>query len=249
MSQQAWISMPGALVCGVVLLGGCKRAAHEQATYEQRITSSRGSAAAPSQTCVDPVEAVAIACSAGHARRAGDTLVVSVAAGREHRFVDVARSEAPTGYHYVGRVGRIPYDVVESYGGERPQTYLLLNERTGRSFTALDVYAFSPDTARVATMSESWDNCAEGGNSTIAIWQLADTMPILEWTVEPARCEHARGWGASKLHWRTPDTLELTRNDRIVKPGATRAIYTGVYRSKPMLVVRTSGVWRMIERN
>lgn len=196
--------------------------------------------------CMDSVEMRALACSAQSARRNGDTLFLRLASGRETTFVDDQTSEAPGGYRYAGRIGRAGLHAIEQYGHETAPVWIFINVRTGRHVVAADKPILSPDTSRFATASESWNNCTELDHPRLDIWRLTDSLPALEWRLDPWSCTTGSGWGPTDPTWLSRDTLRFTRNDmEFSKSEAAHSAGQPVYRKRTMLAARDRRGWRI----
>lgn len=214
-----------------------------------RSSGSSGFSIADSKlTCTDSVEARAIACSGGTARRAGDTLYVRLTTGRETTFVNAVGGEDEGGFRYGGRLGRAAFHLIESYGHEVYPTWLFMNARTGGTISADHEAVVSPDSLRFATAANDWFNCAEQDHPSLDVWRLTDTLPVREWRLDPFNCRTNAGWGPTNPRWRGPDTLEFTRNDAIVRNGASIGADRIEYRARPMLAVRDRSGWRVVSR-
>lgn len=197
---------------------------------------------------MDSDETRAIACSGQTARRTGHTLFVRLESGREMAFVDDTGGEAPGGFHYAGRIALGAFQLIESWGHESYPQWIVLSARTGRSVIASDVPLLSPDSRRYATGGPAWENCAEGGGATLDVWRLMDTLPLLEWRVVTQDCKNPLYWGASNLRWRSPDTLEFTRNDKLVVHAGGNPPDSAEYLTRPALAVRDDHGWRIVDR-
>ena len=192
-------------------------------------------ASASDAVCIDSLEARAIACSGGTARRDGITLRVRLTGGSDTTFVDDTAGEAPGGFYYNGRIGRAAFHLIQGYGHETYPSWLVMSPRTGRRILALDLPVVSPDTARFATATPAWDNCSEANGTSFDIWRFTDTLPVLESRVVTQDCKTRGAWGALSLHWRTADTLEFVRVDTTAE-------------RRPMLAVHEGGGWKMTPR-
>lgn len=199
--------------------------------------------------CWDTVEVRALTCSQQTARRSGDTLRVRLANGREAAFVDDPVGEAPGGYHYVGRIPRPPVQVVQQYGHESAPRWIFVSEVTGGTVTANDQPILSPDSARFVTAAQpDWDNCSEREHPSLDVWRFADTLPILEWRLDPWDCRRQEGWGPTDPHWRGPDTLEFVHNNRQVTAQRSTAAPTDDQRVAHDVAIRTSEGWHIVTR-
>jgi hypothetical protein len=229
-----------ASVGAVALLCGCRNDRAPDLT-------SRTRGADTNRFCIDSVETRAVACSGQTARRAGDTLFVRLETGGEIIFVDDPASEAPGGYHYAGRIGRAAFHLVESYGHETPPVWIFINARTGRQVGAPDKPIVSPDKMRFVTASESWNNCAELDHPRLEVWRLTDTLPALEWRLDPWSCRTQTGWGPTDPQWAGSDTLRFTRNDmEFPKPVAADTSSQPIYHTRPLLAVRDHNGWHVV---
>ena len=210
----------GRFVVPVILVAACRQA----------------SAPAP-RVCLDSMEARAIECSGGAARRVGDTLFVRLENNRDTAFADW-QGEAPGGYRYGGRVGSGALHVIEQYGGEAAPRWLVIDPKSGRSILANDKPIFSPDSSRFATAGEGWNNCVESIPGMF-VWAMTDSVPELEWKLDPWNCDKHSGWGPTHPVWSGNDTLQFTRHDRD-RMGGTR--------SRPIFAVRDGASWRVVDR-
>jgi hypothetical protein len=199
--------------------------------------------------CWDSVEVRALACSQQAARRAGETLYVRLTDSREMPFVDDQVSDNPGGYHYVGRIPQPPMHMLQEYGHETPPSWLFVNERTGRAAVAKDRPVVSPDSTRFATASQpDWDNCTERDHPSLDVWRFTDTLPVLEWRLDPWDCRREVGWGPTTPQWRGRDTLQFVRNERIIRDAGTKALPIVERREVPALAVRDRDGWRVIAK-
>jgi hypothetical protein len=133
-------------------------------------------------------------------------------------FIDDRAGEAAGGYHYVGRIPQPPLHVLQEYGHESPPSWLFVSELTGRFVVVSDQPVVSPDSTRFATAAQpDWNNCAERDHPSLDVWRFTDTLPVLEWRLDPWDCRRQMGWGPTKPHWRGRDTLEFVRNEQIVR--------------------------------
>jgi hypothetical protein len=218
---------------------------------DTRDTTTHLAIAAPTtrRWCWDSVEVRALACSQQTARRSGETLFVRLVNGREVPFVDDRVSDNQGGYHYVGRITRPPLQVVQEYGHETPPSWLFVSEQTGRSAVANDQPVMSPDSTRFATAAEpDWNNCSERDHPSLDVWRFTDTLPLLEWRLDPWDCHRQVGWGPTHPRWHGPDTLEFVRNEQIVRDTAAKAPAVVDYRESHAMAVRGRGGWRVISR-
>jgi hypothetical protein len=211
--------------------------------------SKRSSAARPGQSwCWASVEYRAIECSGQTARRSGDTLYVRLAGGRDLPFVDDQTSEAPGGYHYVGRIPQPPLHVVQQYGHESPPSWIFVNERTGRSVVANDEPVISPDSSRFVTAAQpDWNNCTERDHPSLDVWRFTDTVPVLEWRFDPWNCRRQVGWGPTNPHWHGPDTLEFVGNEEIIRDTAAKEPIVQ-RRMWPVVAVHGRIGWRILTK-
>jgi hypothetical protein len=199
--------------------------------------------------CWDSVEVRALACSDGTARRSGDTLYVRLANGRVMSFIEDFVSEAPGGYKYFGRIGRPALEVIQENGREAPPRWVFANEETGRSIVAEDEPVFSPDGARFATAAQpDWNNCTERDHPSLDVWRFTDTLPVLEWRLDPWDCRHHAGLGPTDPRWHGPDTLEFVRREEIVRDTAARSAPVVERRQSRALAVRDGNGWHLIAK-
>lgn len=205
-----------------------------------------GCGRAPAGSCTDRNEARAFACSGGSARRAGDTLFVRLSSGRDLSFIDDPHGEAPGGFHYAGRIGGATFHMIERYGHESAETFILVNAQTGRRVEASDEPVLSPDGMRFATAAEpDWNNCSERNHPSLDIWRLTDSVPVREWRLDPFDCQARTGWGPIHPHWRTVDTLEFLRSDEVRKATPDSSGIPVQYRTTPMRAVHDVNGWRI----
>jgi len=179
----------------------------------QSAQPSTADAPGTGRSCHDAMGAGGFVCSDGSVERRGDTLYIRRASGATVHFVDQSTGEAPGGYTYVGLVGHPAYHLVQSNGHEAVPSYILVSPATGRQVSGLDSTAWSPDSTRIATVAESWDNCSEGGLGRIAIWRLTDTLPVREYEETPWRCERGAAWAPTDPRWTDSRSVEFTRVD------------------------------------
>ncbi len=165
-----------------------------------------------------------------------------MASGRDQAFVDDSSGEAPGGTWYIGRIGRVPLHIVATYGGEVPPTFSLVSGRDGEAAGIGDnVPLFSPDSLRFAVDSPNWDNCTEDSGASLSVWRLTrDSLPVREWAIDSGDCGQKRGWGATRLQWRSPDTLSFVEND--LSKGER-----SVYEQRHVLLAHEGGTWRIID--
>jgi hypothetical protein len=207
------------------------------------------STAASRPWCWDSVEIRALECSHQTARRTGDTLYVRLTSGRELPFIDDPVGEAPGGYRYVGRVPQPPLHVVQQHGHESPPTWIFVNERTGRTAVASDEPVLSPDSSRFATAAQpDWNNCAERDHPSLDIWRFADTLPVLDWRLDPWDCRRQTGWGPTSPRWHGPDTLEFVRNEQIVQDTVAKAPPIVEHRELRAIAVHDRNGWHIITK-
>ncbi len=194
--------------------------------------------------CTDSVEPRALVCAHGDARRAGDTLFVRLASGRDTAYIDDTGGEAPGGYHYAGRIG-VAFHLIEQYGHETYPTYYVLNGLTGRQvFVGDERPLMSPDRMRFVVNGPGWDNCSEYDDVRVSIWRWTDLTAGGRVERRLVRfCRSPTGWGATLMRWRGADTLEYVEHD--VGRAGTNAPYekTGV---RAMLLVREGTTWRPV---
>jgi hypothetical protein len=205
----------------------------------QRVASNGTAAATTPRWCRSSNEARAIACSAGTARRSGDTLFIRLDHGSVTKFIEVV-GEAPGGYHYVGRVGARGLHIVRSEGFETPPSWLFVDPRDGRRVASSDEPLYSPDGTRFVTAAEpDWNNCTERDRPGMDVWRFTDSLPVLEWRLDPWDCRTETGWGPTEPRWRGSDTIEFVRNDM-------RLIGDSVLNhQRPMRAVRGAAGWRV----
>jgi hypothetical protein len=223
----------------------------------------RGSQDAPRQTanglataaptirgwCWDGVEVRALACSQHTARRAGETLYIRLTSGREIPFVDDRVSDNQGGYHYAGRIAQPPLHIIQESGHESAPSWLFVNERTGHTAVAIDQPVVSPDSTRFATAAQpDWNNCCERDQPSLDVWRFTDTLPVLEWRLDPWDCRRHVGWGPTDPRWHGPDTLEFVRNEQVVRNTATNSPPTVEYRESRALAVRDVNGWRVMTK-
>jgi hypothetical protein len=239
------IAMVRAAIATTVIVTACTKGAERP---DQ--TGSRAAAVAVSpRWCWDTVEVRALGCSGETAHRSGDTLNVRLANGRELHFVDDPRSEAPGGYHYLGRIPQSRLHVVQQYGHETWPRWIFVSERTGRTAVANDEPVMSPDSSRFVTASEpDWNNCSERDHPSLDVWRFADPLPVLEWRLDPWDCRRLRGWGPTNPHWRGSDTLEFLHNEQVVRDTAANAPPIVERRESREIAVHDRHGWRLIAR-
>jgi hypothetical protein len=190
--------------------------------------------------CRDSVESRAIACSRGVARRSGDTLTIRLANGKLATFIEQG-GELPGGYHYAGRIGARGFHIVRSEGFETPPTWLFVDPRDGRRISASDEPIYSPDGARFVTAAApDWNNCTERDHPSMDVWRFTDSLPVLEWRLDPFSCRTGNGWGPTDPRWRGADTIDFSRNDE-VSAGNSRT-----YRRRALVAVRSAAGWRVV---
>ena len=159
-------------------------------------------------------------------------------------FVDQSTGEAPGGYTYMGRFGRPQYHVVQSNGHEAVPSYILIHPTTGRRVEGVDSMTWSPDSTRIATVGESWDNCSEGNPARLTVWRLTDTLPIREYDVTPwQRCQSVAAWAPTDPHWESSDVLDFTRVDFPRSPHLTSMVPDSLWVKRAMKLVLRSGQW------
>lgn len=203
-----------------------------------RADTSRTAVVSP--ICTDSDEVRAIACSGGSARRVAETLFVRLDSGIDKAFRNRG-GEADVTYQYAGRLGRPPFHLIEVVGGERPPRWKFLNGRSGDEIEADDQLLMSPDSTRFVTPG-TWGDCDDLGDAGMVMWQLTDRIPVMTWGITTWHCQPESGWGPSDLHWRTSDTLEFIRNERV--EGDT----LGKRRKRSMLLVHEPTGWHIIPR-
>ena len=195
--------------------------------------------------CYDSVEARALACSGGVARRVGDTLFVRLEDGHEKLFLNGEEGEAPGGYQYYGHLAHSPLHIIESNGHETYPEKLFLDTRSGESETLGEVLVISPDSSRVLASASDWGNCTEGGGGYLAVWRMTDSLPALEWHLQTFDCRTS-GWGATNLRWHGRDTIAFEQSDAHTAATTSSASPTTQH-SRPMLLVYGADGWRVTQ--
>ena len=216
-----------------------------------RQTVNRSVAGAPTTRgwCWDSTEVHALACSRQTARRVGETLYVRLTSGREMSFVDDRVSDNQGGYHYAGRIAQPPLHIIQEYGHESSPSWLFVNERTGHTALAIDEPVVSPDSARFVTAAQpDWNNCSERDHPSLDVWRFTDSLPVLEWRLDPWDCRRQAGWGPTDPHWHGPDTLEFVRNEQIIADTVAEAGTVVKYRESRAFAVRSGNGWRVTEK-
>jgi hypothetical protein len=84
----------------------------------------------------------------------------------------------------------------------------------------------------------------------LEIYRLTDSIPALEFEIEPRDCITDIGWAPWNLKWLAPDTLAFIadwdpRTNALPRTPAD----TSRYISRPMLAVRDGTSWRIVPRN
>lgn len=232
-----------AAIIAAVIGAACSKSAERT----DRLGAHPTALPAPPRWCWDTVEARALACSGGTARRFGDSLDVRLANGRDLHFVDDPGSEAPGGYHYVGRIPQPPLHVVQQYGHEAMPKWIFVSERTGDTAVANDEPIISPDSSRFVTATQpDWNDCSEQDHPSLDVWRFADPIPIREWRLDPWDCRRLRGWGPTNPRWRGSDTLEFLRNVQVPRDTARNAPLE--QQATGEIAVRDRAGWRVIVR-
>jgi hypothetical protein len=238
--------MRNAAIVAIAVLTGCVNGTPDAT---RQAAKRLGTVASTSRWCWDSVEARALACSQQTGRRVGDTLYVRLTNGREMPFVDDRVSDNQGGYHCVGRIPQPPLHVVQEYGHESWPSWLFVSERTGHSTVANDQPVVSPDSTRFATAAQpDWNNCSERDHPSLDVWRFTDTLPVLEWRLDPWDCRRQVGWGPTDPHWHGPDTLEFIRNEQIVRDSVAKAPAIVEDRELRALAVRGRNGWRVIAK-
>jgi hypothetical protein len=186
-----------------------------------------------------------IATSSGRVRRVGDTLFIRTAAGAESTYVDnPVDNDTYVKFTYEGTVAVGALHKIDVRGWESGAT-LLVSAVTGGELRAVNDPVMSPDGKRFAAAALSMEVCE--GETRLEIFRLTDTIPLLEWSVNPFDCGTDTGWGPSAPKWRSPDTLEFTRNELPPRESRRRGP-SGItnYVTRPMLVVRADTTWRIV---
>jgi len=200
--------------------------------------------AAVAQVCQDTVESRALRCSLGAAVRSGDTLTISLTTGHLVRFVNQS-GEAPYGYQYVGRFGGGRFEVIERSGGETYPLAVFVNRQTGQRVTVGREMVFAPDSQRFVATDDDWNNCTDLNQPGMRIWRMTDSIPVLEWALEPFDCRSSfNGWGPTSPKWRGSDTLDFVRNEMRTADTAA-VILKPVYSKRPAQAFRDSKGWRV----
>jgi hypothetical protein len=229
-----------AAIVTIAVLAACKAVpgrTHQPDTH-------RTAAATSPRWCWDSLEVRALGCSGGTAHRSGDTLYVRLAEGRERTFVEDRVSEAPGGFHYVGRIPRPPLQVIQSYGHESSPQWIFVSELTGWTAVASDEPLVSPDSARFVTAAQpDWNNCSERDHPSLDVWRFTDTIPVLEWRLEPWDCRLG-GWGPTNPRWSGADTLEFVHNEQI-DTNTSRVFRQREWRE---IAVHDRKGWRVIQK-
>jgi hypothetical protein len=234
--------------CATLFLVACGKAGADQAVH-QATGPAQPVAGVSSLICIDTIsEKHALECSGQTARRVGDTLFVRLRTGHDTTFVDT-KGEAPGGFRYAGRIAGGAFHLIESYGHESYPQWIVASDQSGHRIVAPELPVFSPDSARFATGGSAWDNCSESNGVNLEVWRMTDTMPVVEWRVVTQGCkDRNRGWGATELHWRSPDTLEFVRNEFVRRDTSSIVWGSPERRRQAMRAVRDQGGWRIIDK-
>ena len=207
---------PFVVAAGTALLVACSQ---HSPRSDSASPSKTGASAA--NTCADSIEARALACSRGTARRSHDTLFLRLDSGRDTAIVSTVGEEEVT-YQYAGRIGDKGPHLIEQLGGHSPPRFLVMSPRSGAWISAPGMPALSVDGARFAAANDTWD-CAESPDQRLEVWRLTDSIPISEWKLAELHCEaNGAEIGSAAVHpvWRGADTLEFTRIERVKSNGA-----------------------------
>lgn len=194
-------------------------------------------------SCHDASSLNGFVCSDSSVWRRGDSLWIRLTPGQTIDFVDQSTGEASGGFTYMGRFGRPQYHVVQSNGHEAVPSYILIHPTTGRRVEGVDSMTWSPDSTRIATVAEGWDNCSEGGGGRLTVWRLTDTLPIREYDVAPWQCTHTAAWAPTDPHWESSDVLDFTRVDFPRSPHLTSMVPDSLWVKRAMKLVLRSGQW------
>jgi hypothetical protein len=217
------------VLLSVMLMLACERT-------RERPPETKHDSAVATTTCIDTIEAKALKCAGATVSRAGDTLILRLASGRDTNIVNT-RDEAGLTYQYVGRVGRGAFHLIEQFGGEQPPKFILVHPGSGRSIRTVDMPVLSPDSARFAAATPGWD-CAKSPEQALEIWRFTDSIPVREWRLEKLVCKAegglTSGWAALQPAWRAPDTLTFIRFEEHAN------------RRRPGLAVHRATGWRLL---
>jgi hypothetical protein len=225
----ARLVLPAArVVLSVTLALACERT-------RERLPEAKHDAAVAAATCIDTIEAKALKCAGATVSRAGDTLILRLAAGRDTNIVSTT-DEIGLTYQYVGRLGPGAFHLIEQIGGDQPPQFILVHPGSGRSIRTVNMPVLSPDSARFAAATPGWD-CAESPEQALEIWRFTDSIPVREWRLEKLVCDGdglTSGWAALQPAWRAPDTLTFIRFEERAN------------RRRPGLAVHGVSGWRLL---
>jgi hypothetical protein len=189
----------------------------------------------------------AIATSQGMVRRAGDTLFIRAANGSQVTFVtNPENNDMQVTYTYVGKTANGTLHQIFVQGWENSWTRHV-HAVTGQRFDTVSEPVFSPDGRRIAASSYVMEVCENVAR--LEIYRLTDSIPALEFEIEPRDCMTDTGWAPRDLKWLSPDTLAfMADSDRPVHSPARTPADTGRWVSRPMLAIRDGNSWRIVPR-
>ncbi len=191
---------------------------------------------------VDTSEASAMTCAAGAASRIADTMQILLSNGRVVRRVDVpSDDENRVVFRYSGRIGGSSggpaYHVLDISGYESTATELI-NAQTGDSLIVMQRPRISPDGARIVVDDMTGLSIGEG-DVVLQIWRITDDKPVREFNLEPYDYGSGRGWGPSKVEWRSADTITFLRTS--VPRDSARRTHTEWDTTRSILVYKPAG--------
>ncbi len=197
----------------------------------------------------DMTETSAMVCSAGAVSRIADTLQILLSSGRVVRRVDVpSGGESNQIYRYDGRIGGSsggPAYHVLNYRGYESGGAELINAQTGDSLFIAQRPLISPDGARLVVDDMSGLEIGKG-KVLLQIWRITGDKPVSELDLRPYAVGADRGWGPSKVEWRSADTITLLRNT--IPRDSTRRARSDWDTARSVLVHK-AGAWVLDPRH
>lgn len=190
----------------------------------------------------DTTETAAMKCGAGAASRIADTLQILLASGPVVKRVDRPQEDVSmVVYRYAGRIGGSSgapaFHVLDVYGYDNSWVEMI-NALTGDVLRVASRPAISPDGARFSVGDmRGFEGCE--GTTVLQVWSITGDKPVPELNVEPFNCATNKGWGPSKLEWRSRDTLSFLRNT--LPRDSTRRANQETDTTRAVLVHRAEG--------
>ncbi len=187
----------------------------------------------------------AIVTSNGTVRRVGDTLFIRATNGKQSTFVTrPENNDMKVAYTYVGTIANGTLHQIHVQGWETWWTSYI-QVATGQRFNTAGEPLISPDGRRIASSSYALEVCEIVAR--LEIYRLTDSLPALEFEIEPRDCIAETGWSPRDLEWLSPDTLAFIA-DRSATGSPPSPLDTNRSVSGPTLAIRDRDKWRIVPR-